>query len=240
MPPSRRRPRRAAPEPPGATPRQFLRPRPRQRAAEAATAGPGAERGAGQVAARGAGQVAARGAGQVAARGTKVLARHDHLPQPSTPARWQARSEQDDAGVTGVTESVLRGGYFTHFLQLANLICAIALPSKHIPDRSARAAPRRPGPGRTAPNRPAHGRTRPPRKPTRRQVRAEDRTVRAPAGPFPACRKPPRAAFSRMPTTPAGHKKDRAGPGGVQRDRTTYPHVAGMAPVGAGARRMEL
>lgn len=51
----------------------------------------------------------------------------------------------------------------------------------------------------------------------------------------------PAAGIGGMPSgTPRRTQKDRAGPGGVQRDRTTYPHVTGMEPVGAGTRRVEL
>ncbi len=44
----------------------------------------------------------------------------------SAPPQWQARTWQDSCHVTGVTETVFRRGGFTPFLQLANLICAIA------------------------------------------------------------------------------------------------------------------
>lgn len=65
---------------------------------------------------------------------------------PSTPQQWQARSWQDSCHVTGVTESVFRRGGFTPFLQLANLICAIAPLGRDAP-RNLRLPPH-PPPGR--------------------------------------------------------------------------------------------
>lgn len=57
--------------------------------------------------------------------------------------RWQARTWQDSRSVTGVTERVLRSGDFTPFLQLANLICAIA-PVGRGHRRTIRTHPARP------------------------------------------------------------------------------------------------
>lgn len=71
---------------------------------------------------------------------------------PSPPQQWQARTWQDSCHVTGVTESVFRRGGFTPFLQLANLICAIA--------PLGRSAPGGPGP---TPQQPPTCRDAPPR-----------------------------------------------------------------------------
>lgn len=76
-----------------------------------------------------------------------------------TPMQWQARTWQESCRVTGVTKSVLRRGDFTPFLQLANLICAIA-PLGRDPPRRPRTVPARPSrdegaQSRTDPSKPA-------------------------------------------------------------------------------------
>lgn len=71
---------------------------------------------------------------------------------PSAPQQWQSRTWQDSCHVTGVTESVLRRGDFTPFLQLANLICAIAPPGQG-PRRNPRTTPVRPSRGEGAQSR---------------------------------------------------------------------------------------
>lgn len=82
------------------------------------------------------------------------------MASPSASLQWQARSWQHSCCVTGVTQSVLRRGDFTPFLQLANLICAIA-PLGRSPPRAPRTTPERPprGLGGTVPHRPEQPRT---------------------------------------------------------------------------------
>lgn len=140
----------------------------------------------------------------------------------SASRRWQARTWQDSRSVTGVTERVLRRGDFTPFLQLANLICAIAPPGRECRGTIWSAPPR---PSRAVRNAPAQTRSSPHGTPA-----GPDRTR--------GFRRPARAVRPRPDVARA--QKDRAGPGGVQRDRTTHPYCTGMAPVGAGARHLEL
>ncbi|SCE03348.1 hypothetical protein GA0115247_12095 [Streptomyces sp. PalvLS-984] len=145
--------------------------------------------------------------------------------------------ERDLTGVTRVTQTVLGVRDLTHFLQLTNLICAIALPFQAHPGPFGRSRPTPPGTHTNSPE----------------QARSESHTAPRETDPS-ACSPPPRSATARpreatgprgtrdrgrgareggrptgaragtsTGTRARGHKKDRAGPGGVQRDRTTCP-----------------
>lgn len=138
--------------------------------------------------------------------GPKDPPRHDHRPDDSASGQWQARSWQASSGVTVVTERVFRPGYFTPPLQLVNLICAIARGWRAREDRSVRGCPTASG---TLTHTPA-------------QTRSQ--THERPCRP-PEANRPPGSGSTRPRGPTAGReaaqgtKKDRAGPGGVQRDR---------------------
>ncbi len=157
--------------------------------------------------------------------GPKDPPRHDHRPDASPSTQWHAGSWQASGGVTVVTERVFRLGDFTRPLQLLNLICAIARvrspgggPPETVPSG---AVPPRPHPLRdahphsrtdplTAPRRPRPPGT-PPRRPTEHP--------RAPGAPEadrpPGSVRPARQGHGRA----LQGIKNRAGPGGVQRDQ---------------------
>lgn len=174
---------------------------------------------------------------------TKDPRQHDHRPGDSAFGQWQARSWQASGDVTVVTETVFRPGDFTPPLQLVNLICAIARGGRSREDRSVRGCPTASG---TLTHTPAQTRSQTHERPRRppeadRPPGSDSGSARARERPGKPSQGASGRSGSRPERAPSGHKKDRAGPGGVQRDRyDENPWNTGMTPVGAGVRRVEL
>lgn len=165
--------------------------------------------------------------------------------------------ERDLTGVTRVTQTVLDVRDLTHFLQLTNLICAIALPFQAHPGPFGRSRPTPPGTHTNSPE----------------QARSESHTAPGETDPS-ACSPPPRSATAR-PREATGHRgrgtpgTGAAGPAGAEGPRgqareqgrgqgpvgtkkialdpaessaieRRVLRLTGMTPVGAGVRRVEL
>ncbi len=129
-------------------------------------------------------------------------------PERRPPIVQPPPAGQDRRHVTGVTERVSEGVHFNRPIQPINLICAIApppeataeFPEEPSPDRD----PASPTPPAESPGRPVRDRSAQVRGVRREEPEAIRKRRRAGAGG-------PRA------------QKDRAGPGGVQRDQDDLP-----------------